>query len=574
MEAGSLPEELWQLILSYLHLTDLGCCSLLCRVWHQLVLSLDKTWQQLCVGYLEHRHPSWPTQPGVEPSSWREAFKQHYLASKTWTRNTQDLESSHCLSLFRRRKGWRRLCISMGGEFGSLRAALATASPYDRLVLLPGMHKEQGEVLLKVPVEVVGQGKLGNVALLAAIDQHCPTACLCNMVFMPASFTSVLYKTTSGYVQFGNCNFESGQLQVHAPGTCHVKFCTFSQSNIHLHSITLCLLESGEFTSSENTSVTVESCPSSDCNWACKHLAALAKSCAASMQEPNPTICSVARQDGWEEWLLGPVRTCEIVLGEEQSSILSAEGAQALLGSAQEDTEFGGNLQATKEEEYQSLDSNTSDSDLCSDDEEDAKGAYKLPYQGHSPTHTLANIMHSRLQSNRLHVLQRDLKLKSVQQELQQDKEAESLTNSLQDCIIRQCLFRDQKGGIFIYSGQAKPEGSIFRDLTYAVHCVNSKVIMLRNDIHHCKASWIFLCLSAGGLIADNIIHSNWEAGVDIRKGANPLVLCNKIHSGLRSGIVVVGNGKGIIHSNQIYGNKEAGIYILYNGNRAVRYVS
>lgn len=61
----------------------------------------------------------------------------------------------------------------------------------------------------------------------------------------------------------------------------------------------------------------------------------------------------------------------------------------------------------------------------------------------------------------------------------------------------------------------------------YSYRCFSSclQVIMLRNDIHHCKASGIFLRLSAGGLIADNNIHSNCEAGVDIRKGANPLVL-------------------------------------------------
>ncbi|NWX50531.1 FBX10 protein, partial [Steatornis caripensis] len=562
-------------ILSYLRLPDLGRCSLVCRAWYELVLSLDKThWRQLCLGCLEHRHPNWPNQPGVEPPSWREAFKQHYLASKTWTKNTQDPESSNCFSLFRRRKGRRRLCVGAGGEFGSLRAALAAASPYDRLVLLPGVHEEQGEVLLKVPVEVVGQGKLGDVALLASIDQHCPTARLCNVVFMPTGFTSVLYKTTSGYVQFDNCNFESGQLQIHAPGTCQVKFCTFSQSSIHLRSVALCVLENCEFTGSENASVTMEGCPSSDRNWACKHLAVLAKSYAASVREPDPAGCSVARRNGWGESLLGPVRTCEIVVGEERSSFLAAVGAQAVLGSAQEDTEFGENLRAAKEGEYPALDSNSSDSDsdLRSDDEEDAQAAYKLPYQAHSLSHTLADVAHGRLQSNGLHALQRDLKLKSLQQELQQDKEAQSLANSLQGCIIRQCLFRDGKGGILIYSrGQAKLERSIFRDLTYAVRCIqNSKVIMLRNDIHHCKASGIFLCLSAGGLIADNDIHSNCEAGVDIRKGANPLVLCNKIHSGLRSGIVVVGNGKGIIRSNQIYGNKEAGIYILYNGNPAV----
>ncbi|XP_014818061.1 PREDICTED: F-box only protein 10 isoform X1 [Calidris pugnax] len=575
MEVSVLPVELWQLIFSYLCLPDLGRCSLVCRAWSELILSLDRTrWRQLCLGCLQHRHPNWPNQPGVEPLSWREAFKQHYLASKTWTKTTPDLDSSNCLSLFRRRKGRRRLSVGAGGEFGSLRAALAAASPYDRLVLLPGVHEEQSEVLLKVPVEVVGEGALGDVALLASIDQHCPTARLCNVVLMPARFSPLLYKTTSGYVQFDNCNFESGQLQIHAPGTCQVKFCTFSQSSIHLRSVALCILEHCEFTGSENASVTVEGCPSSDRNWACRQLAVLAKSGTTSMREPDPVSCPVAKWDGWGKSQLGPVRTCEIVVGEERSSFFSAVDAQALVASAQEDPDFGENLRAAKEEEeeYPVLDSNSSDSDLRSDDEEDAQAMYKLPCQAHSLSHTLADITDSRLQSNRLHTLQRDLKLKSLQQELQQDKEAQSLASSLQGCIIRQCLFRDGKGGIFIYSrGQAKVEGSIFRDLTYAVRCIqSSKVTMLRNDIHHCKASGIFLRLLAGGLIADNNIHSNCEAGVDIRKGANPLVLCNKIHSGLRSGIVVVGNGKGIIRSNQIYGNKEAGIYILYNGNPAV----
>lgn len=299
--------------------------------------------------------------------------------------------------------------------------------------------------------------------------------------FVQWSYLVLTLQTTSGYVQFDNCNFESGQLQIHAPGTCQVKFCTFSQSSIHLRSMALCILENCEFTGSENASVTVEGCPSSDRNWACKHLAALAKCCAASMQEPDQAGCSVAKWDGWGESLLGPVRTCEIVVGEERSSFVSAAGAQALVGSAQEDTEFGENLRAAKEEEeeYPALDSNSSDSDLRSDDEEDAQPAYKLPYQAHSLSHTLADITDSRLQSNRLHALQRDLKLKPLQHELQQDKEAQSLANSLQGCIIRQCLFRDGKGGIFIYSqGQAKLEGSIFRDLTYAVRCIqNSKVL-------------------------------------------------------------------------------------------------
>lgn len=51
------------------------------------------------------------------------------------------------------------------------------------------------------------------------------------------------------------------------------------------------------------------------------------------------------------------------------------------------------------------------------------------------------------------------------------------------------------------------------------------QVVMLRNDIHHCKASGMFRHLLAGGLIADNKTHSKCEAGVGICKGATALVL-------------------------------------------------
>ena len=110
MEAGGLPLELWRMILAYLPLPDLGRCSLVCRAWRELILSLDRTrWRQLYLGCAECRHPNWPNQPDVEPESWREAFKQHYLASKTWTKNAAILETSVCFSLFRRRRTRRTL---------------------------------------------------------------------------------------------------------------------------------------------------------------------------------------------------------------------------------------------------------------------------------------------------------------------------------------------------------------------------------------------------------------------------------------------------------------------------------
>lgn len=48
---------------------------------------------------------------------------------------------------------------------------------------------------------------------------------------------------------------------------------------------------------------------------------------------------------------------------------------------------------------------------------------------------------------------------------------------------------------------------------------------MLRNEVRECRASGVFLRLSARGLIAENNIHSNGEAGLDIRKGADPIIV-------------------------------------------------
>ena len=43
-------------------------------------------------------------------------------------------------------------------------------------------------------MEIVGHGKLGEVALLASIDQQCSTTRLCNLVFMPAWFSPFMFK--------------------------------------------------------------------------------------------------------------------------------------------------------------------------------------------------------------------------------------------------------------------------------------------------------------------------------------------------------------------------------------------
>ncbi|KAG5845275.1 hypothetical protein ANANG_G00137050 [Anguilla anguilla] len=534
MEVAGLPVELWRVILAYLPLPDLGRCSLVCRAWRELILSLDKTrWRQLCLGCPECRHPNWPNRPHLEPPSWREALRQQALASRTWTRNGPEPDSAACLYLFRRKKDRRTWRVGPGLEHETLRGALSAAGAYDRVVLHPGVYEEQTEVALKVPVEIVGKGKLGEVALLVSIDQQCPTARLCNLVFMPAWFSPVVYKTSSGHVQLDNCNLEGGQLQVRGPGTCQARYCSFGQaSGAHFQGVALSLLESCDFSGSETASVTVEGPPVSDRNWACRHLAALAKSSAA------PFATAAASGRGLLLWA-GPAAA-------DSGRRPPGEGGRAPsapplgVASTPEDPWRKGALVQGRRWGGGGLREGTVIEDGCSESEpseEEDEGEGE-----------------------------------EEDQELQRDREAQALAGSVQGCLLRRCLFRDGKGGVLVCNhGQAWLEGNVFRGLTYAVRCIqNAKIVMLRNEVSGCKGSGVFLRLSAQGLIAENNIHSNAEAGLDVRKGANPIILCNRIHSGLRSGIVVLGNGKGSIRSNQIYGNKEAGIYILYNGNPVV----
>ncbi|XP_013887418.1 F-box only protein 10 [Austrofundulus limnaeus] len=556
---GSLPVELWRLILAYLPLPDLGRCCQVCRAWRELVFSLDNTrWRQLCLGCPECRHPNWPSQPHLEPPSWREALKQHALASRTWTRNGPELQSSACLLFFRRRKDRRVWHVGPGCEFETLRGALGVAGPYDRVVLHPGVYEEQAEVALKVPVELVGLGRLGEVALLVCMEQQCPTARLCNLVFMPPWFSTVVYKTSWGHVQLDNCNFEGAQLQIRGPGTCQARFCSFSQgSSAHLLGVVVSLLDSCDFSGSDTASVTVEGPPASERNWACKHLAALARTFPSqfSSSPSSPEGSSAGEPDS-----AGGVKK-EYVSMEDWKR--RTGGDAVCHGTVIEDDWSDGE---PSDGEEQKQDGNHNSKKLFT-------LIYKIPYENHGLSHLLKPREDGSLPLASApeppSVTPEPL---TLQQELDRDPEAQMLASSVLGCIVRRCLFRDGKGGVYLSNyGQARLEENVFRGLNYAVRCIqNSTIVMLRNEVCECRASGVFLRLSAQGLIAENNIHSNGEAGLDIRKGANPIILCNKIHSGLRSGVVVLGNGKGSIRSNLIYNNKEAGVYVLFSGNPVV----
>uniref|UniRef100_H3DKC1 F-box protein 10 n=1 Tax=Tetraodon nigroviridis TaxID=99883 RepID=H3DKC1_TETNG len=552
MEVGNLPVELWRIILAYLPLPDLGRCCQVCCAWRELILSLDNTrWRQLCLGCPESRHPNWPSQPHLEPPSWREALKQHAIATRTWTQNGPELQSSACLLFLRRRKDRKVWHVGPGCELETLRSALVVAGPYDRVVLHPGVYEEQAEIVMKVPVELVGLGRLGEVALLVCVEQQCPTARLCNLVFMPSWFSTVVYKTSWGHVQFDNCNFEGAQLQVRGPGTCQARFCSFSQgSSVHLLGVVLSLLDSCDFSGSDAASVTLEGPPVSEKNWACKHLTALTRTFSSNRRSGKSNSPPVVKNErlnadgGLHETGVGAVGRGTVI----EDCWSEGDGSDR-----EEENPDGGESGKAKTRLNQH---------------------YKIPCDNHGLSHLLKRRKDGSLPAGSSpDPTSAAPELLTLQQELDRDPEAQMLAASTLGCVVRRCLFRDGKGGVHLSNyGQARLEGNVFRHLNYAVRCIqNSTIVMLRNEVRECRASGVFLRLSAHGLIAENDIHANGEAGLDIRKGANPIVVkCNKIHSGLRSGVVVLGNGKGSVRSNQIYNNKEAGVYILFSGNPVV----
>uniref|UniRef100_A0A3Q3IJI6 F-box domain-containing protein n=1 Tax=Monopterus albus TaxID=43700 RepID=A0A3Q3IJI6_MONAL len=549
MEVGSLPVELWRVILAYLPLPDLGRCCQVCRAWRELIFSLDNTrWKQLCLGCPECRHPNWPSQPHLEPASWREALKQHALATRTWTQNGSDLQSSACLLFFHRRKDRRIWHVGPGCEFETLRGALGAVGPYDRVVLHPGVYEEQAEVALKVPVELVGLGQLGEVALLVCIEQQCTTARLCNLVFMPPWFSTVVYKTSRGHVQLDNCNFEGAQLQVRGPGTCQARFCSFSQgSSAHLLGVVLSLLDSCDFAGSDTASVTVEGPPVSERNWACKHLAALAR-----------TLPPCSEHVSIEDWQrkIGIHAVCHGTVIEDGWS----DGERS---EGEEENRGEGGTKNTKNPF--TLD-------------------YKISYDHHGLSHLLKPRPNGSLPQTRC--LFREGKggvhLSNYGQARLEGSVFRGLHYAVR-CIQNPafsviCLFLShcpqicnrihsglRSGVVVLGNGKGSIRSNqIYNNKEAGVYILFSgNPVVSGNHIFQGQAAGIAINENGRGMITENVIRENQWGGVDIRRGGDPILRDNHICYGYSDGMVVGERGRGLIEGNYVYCNKGCGVWVM-----------
>lgn len=256
-------------------------------------------------------------------------------------------------------------------------------------------------------------------------------------------------------------------MQVRGPATCQARFCSFSQgSSAHLLGVVLSLLDSCDFSGSDTASVTVEGPPVSERNWACKHLAALARtfpSCGASGSNRSPPTGHVAGSTGGHQPSGANVKKEHVNIEDWQRRT----GVDAVCqGTVIEDC--WGDRSEGEEEDGGGI--NTINP--CTLD-------YKIPCDHHGLSHLLKPKPDGSLPpASSLDPPSVTPEPLTFQQELDRDPEAQMLAASTHGCILRRCLFREGKGGVHLSNyGQARLEGNVFRGLNYAVRCIQNSTV-------------------------------------------------------------------------------------------------
>lgn len=115
----------------------------------------------------------------------------------------------------------------------------------------------------------------------------------------------------------------------------------------------------------------------------------------------------------------------------------------------------------------------------CDDAKNQLNQHYKIPCDNHGLSHLLKRRKDGSLPAGSSpDPTPAAPELLTLQQELDRDPQAQMLAASTLGCIVRRCLFREGKGGVHLSNyGQARLEGNIFRDLNYAVRCIQNSTV-------------------------------------------------------------------------------------------------
>lgn len=244
--------------------------------------------------------------------------------------------------------------------------------------------------------------------------------------------------------------------------------------------VVLSLLDSCDFSGSDTASVTVEGPPVSERNWACKHLAALARtfpSCGAAGTNNSPPRSHQVGFTGGHHPSGANVKKEHVSIEDWQRRTGVDTVCQ---GTVIEDCWNDGDC-SEGEEENQDGGGTTN-----------IKNPFTLDYKIPCDHHGLSHLLKPRPDGSLPLASSPDPpsvtpELLTFQQELDRDPEAQMLAASTIGCILRRCLFREGKGGMHLSNyGHAWLEGNVFRGLNYAVRCIQnstvSKILVVFSD--------------------------------------------------------------------------------------------
>lgn len=208
--------------------------------------------------------------------------------------------------------------------------------------------------------------------------------------------------------------------------------------------------------------MTVEGPPVSERNWACKHLTALTRT-FPSFPPPGSFL---DRSNGAHQ---PPSANVENVHGWPHETGVGAAESQ---GTAIEDCWSEGDGSDREEE--------SPEGGGCEKAQNQFNQRYKIPCDNHGLSHLLQRRTAGSVPagSSPGDPASAGPELLTLQQELDRDPEAHMLAASTRGCVVRRCLLRDGKGGVHLSNyGQARLEGNIFRDLNYAVRCIQNSTV-------------------------------------------------------------------------------------------------
>lgn len=214
--------------------------------------------------------------------------------------------------------------------------------------------------------------------------------------------------------------------------------------------------------------MTVEGPPVSERNWACKHLTALTRTFPSYRTSGKTSSTPVGFWDCSSDAHPPPGANVKNEHGNVDDWLHKPGVGAACQGTVIEDCWSEGDCSEDDPE-----------GGRCDTAKNQLNQHYKIPCDNHGLSHLLKSRKDgSLLAGSSPEPTRAAPELLTLQQELDRDPEAQMLAASTLGCIVRHCLFRDGKGGVHLSNyGQARLEGNIFRDLNYAVRCIQNSTV-------------------------------------------------------------------------------------------------